>query len=83
MVSKSVTKVFYIKELVKLECKDKCLGSSFYDYVVILWGFSSWKQAVFSRQCPIRLDNYILINKAIYSKLPTAYCLLPTKKLKK
>ena len=35
-MSKSVTKVFYIKELVKLECKDNGLGSSFYDYVVIL-----------------------------------------------
>ena len=43
MVSKSVTKVFYIKELVKLECKDSSLERreqriehSFYEYVVIL-----------------------------------------------
>ena len=37
-MSKSITKVVYIKELVKLECKDSTLRSSFYDYVVILHG---------------------------------------------
>jgi hypothetical protein len=44
-MSKNVTKVVYIKELVKLECKDSSLTNreqgienSFYEYVVILWG---------------------------------------------
>ena len=43
-MSKSVTKVFYIKELVKMECKDSLLThreqrieNSFYEYIVILW----------------------------------------------
>ena len=45
VMSKSVTKIVYIKELVKLECKDSYLvnsdsriENSFYEYVVILWG---------------------------------------------
>ena len=42
-MSKSVTKVVYIKELMKAECKDSSLSNreqrienSFYEYVVIL-----------------------------------------------
>jgi hypothetical protein len=45
IISKSVIKVVYIRELVKLECKDSYLvnseqriENSFYEYVVILWG---------------------------------------------
>jgi hypothetical protein len=43
-MTKSAIKVVYIKELVKLECKDSYLvnseqriENSFYEYVVILW----------------------------------------------
>ena len=71
-MSKSVTKAFCIKELVKLDCKDSSLSdreqrieNTFYEYVVILWVVfifylnCSHKKIVDSTLCEFQLnDNY-------------------------